>query len=157
MKRWLFLLAIWVAAAANATVYKWVDPQGKVQYGDRPPDGVHADVVAFLGHRSDRTASSPAPSTARQAAPRATPNAPSSAANENIANSQAKSAVDKDVEETRAKQCADAKDRYQKYIASRRLYKEGKNGEREYLSSEQIDAERLNAKRDMDSVCNSAT
>ena len=30
---------------ASAVVYKWVDAQGKVQYGDRPPDGVHAEVV----------------------------------------------------------------------------------------------------------------
>jgi Domain of unknown function (DUF4124) len=155
MKRWLLLLAIFVSASAQATVYKWVDAQGKSQYGDRPPDGVHADVVVFLGRHNDRVANSVTQSAApaRPAAPRTAMTPP----NEQIANGEAKNAVDKDVQESRGKQCADAKDRYQKYVASRRLYKEGKNGEREYLSSQEIDAERLNAKREMDSVCNSPT
>jgi hypothetical protein len=37
------------------------------------------------------------------------------------------------------------------------LFKTGANGERQYLTSEEIDSERLNAKRDLDAICNSAT
>ena len=50
MKRVLLCTALilW-SAMASAVVYKWVDAQGKTQYGDRPPDGVHADVVELLG------------------------------------------------------------------------------------------------------------
>ncbi len=45
---------------ASAVVYKWVDAQGKTLYGDRPPDGVHAEVVELLGtHASRSTAQSP--------------------------------------------------------------------------------------------------
>ena len=40
---------------ASAVVYKWVDAQGKVQYGDRPPDGVHAEVVELLGTHTGRS------------------------------------------------------------------------------------------------------
>jgi hypothetical protein len=58
------------------------------------------------------------------------------------------------VQQTRDKQCADAQDRYKKLIESRRLYKEGANGERQYLTSDQIDQERLNAKREIDETCN---
>ncbi len=42
------LLMAW-STLASAVVYKWVDAQGKTQYGDRPPDGVHAEVVEGLG------------------------------------------------------------------------------------------------------------
>ena len=34
--RSLFLLLIMVSFAANAEVYKWVDEEGNVQYGDKP-------------------------------------------------------------------------------------------------------------------------
>ena len=46
MKRvlWCALLLGW-SAMASAVVYKWVGADGKVMYGDNPPDGVHAEVV----------------------------------------------------------------------------------------------------------------
>jgi hypothetical protein len=37
------------------------------------------------------------------------------------------------------------------------MYKTGDNGERIYLSSQEIDEERLNAKKDIDDVCNSSS
>ena len=130
---------------ASAVVYKWVDAQGKVQYGDHPPDGVHAEVVELLGtharpfhqqfgrHLEWRTS--------RRRRLRA----------------DTKKAVENDVAQARDKQCADAQDRYKKLIEGRRLYKTGDNGERQYLTSEEIDSERLNAKHDIDEICNSAT
>ncbi len=56
MKRLLLFAALiaW-SGMASAVVYKWVDAQGKVQYGDRPPDGVHAEVVELLGTHVART------------------------------------------------------------------------------------------------------
>ncbi len=49
MKRLLLFAALiaW-SGMASAVVYKWTDSQGKIQYGDRPPDGVHAEVVELL-------------------------------------------------------------------------------------------------------------
>ena len=142
MKRVLLcaVLLTW-STLASAVVYKWVDAQGKVQYGDRPPDGVHAEVVELLGTHSNRAAT-PAPT--HSPTPTPTP-------------SETKKAVDSDVAQTREKQCADAQDRYKKLIEGRRLYKTGDNGERQYLTSEEIDSERVNAKRDIDEICNSAS
>ena len=42
-------LLLWLAAAgASAEVYKWVDEQGEVHYGDRPPvEGARADTLAL--------------------------------------------------------------------------------------------------------------
>ena len=59
--------------------------------------------------------------------------------------------------QSREKQCADAQDHYKKLIEGRRLFKTGADGERQYLTSEEIDAERLNAKREIDATCNSPT
>jgi hypothetical protein len=43
MKRTCLLIALFLAAAgASAQQYKWVDRNGRVQYGDVPPAGVNA-------------------------------------------------------------------------------------------------------------------
>ena len=147
MKR-VLLCAVLMACSgmASAVVYKWVDAQGKVQYGDRPPDGVRAEVVELLGVHTGRSAKTdaPAPATAKNSAVPA-------------ADLEAKKAVQNDVAQTRDKQCAEAQERYKKLIEGRHLYKPGDNGERQYLTSEEIDSERVTAKRDIDAICNSST
>jgi hypothetical protein len=149
MKRVLLcaLLLGW-SAMASAIVYKWVGADGKVMYGDSPPDGVHAEVVELLGTHTGRSSSSASTTTATPGAPQ--PSAPP-------ADKALKNAVDTDVAQTRDKQCAEAQERYKKLIEGRRLYKTGDNGERQYLTSQEIDSERVNAKRDLDEICNSAT
>jgi hypothetical protein len=151
MKRLLLFAALiaW-SGMAGAVVYKWIDAQGKLQYGDRPPDGVHAEVVELLGTHVARaaaaaaSASSSSSSSSRTTAPGSQEDA-----------ATLKKSVEGDVEQTREKQCADAQDHYKKLIEGRRLYKTGANGERQYLTSDEIDAERVNAKRDLDAICNS--
>ncbi len=153
MKRFLLCAALIVwSGMASAAVYKWVDAQGKVQYGDRPPDGVHAEVVELLGtHSAQSRPAPPPPSNPNVGKPAGAPQDPAAA------NLSAKQAVDADVAQTREKQCADAQERYKKLIEGRKLYKTGADGEREYLTSAEIDTERVNAKRDLDTTCNSAT
>jgi Domain of unknown function (DUF4124) len=150
MKRLLLFAALiaW-SGMASAVVYKWVDAQGKVQYGDRPPDGVHAEIVEMLGSHAARQASEAAkPDSSASASSAAKPAATESAARKQVAD---------DVAQARDKQCSDAQERYKKLIEGRRLYKTGANGEREYLSSEEIDKERIEAKNDVDAICNSTT
>jgi hypothetical protein len=152
MKRVLLCAALLASSglASAAVVYKWMDAQGKIQYGDRPPDGVHAEVVELLGTHTGRSArppDAPAPASDKTAA------APPA----ELSPKDAKKAVDSDVAQARDKQCADAQDRYKKLIEGRRLFKTGADGERQYLTSEEIDEERVNAKRDIDSICNSPT
>lgn len=43
MRRWLAAALLPLAAAGQ--VYKWVDPQGRTQYGDRPPEATKAQPV----------------------------------------------------------------------------------------------------------------
>jgi Domain of unknown function (DUF4124) len=147
MKRLLLFAALiaW-SGMASAVVYKWVDAQGKVQYGDRPPDGVHAEVVELLipHAASARSASTTAPAAKNAAVPAAK-------------DLEDKKAVDQDVAQTRDKQCTEAQDRYKKLIEGRKLYKTGPDGERQFMNSDEIDTERLNAKKDVDTICNSTT
>lgn len=145
MKRIVLCAALlaW-SAMASAVVYKWVDAQGKVQYGDRPPDGVHAEVVELLGTHTGRAKAPDAP---------ATPAAAAKSMPGDRSTKETKEAVDADVAQAKEKQCAEAQDRYQKLIERRRLYKTGAEGERQYLTPEEIDSERLNAKRDVDVIC----
>jgi Domain of unknown function (DUF4124) len=151
MKRVMLFAALlaW-SAMASAVVYKWTDAQGKVQYGDRPPDGVHAEVVEGLG--GAHTAASSARSSSSSAAS-GTPTANNASPKDDAT----KQAVDADVAATREKQCADAQANYKKLIEGRRIYKTGADGERQYLTSDQIDSERINAKREIDATCNGAT
>jgi Domain of unknown function (DUF4124) len=148
MKRLLLFTALvaW-SGLAGAVVYKWVDAKGTVQYGDQPPDGVRAEVVELLGTHAARTGPS-RPETA-SASKSVRQLAPSEVAE--------KKTVDADVAQVRDKQCAEAQERYKKMIEGRRLFKAGADGERQYLTSEEIDSERMNAKRDIDAICNSTT
>jgi hypothetical protein len=150
MKRLLLFAALiaW-SGMAGAVVYKWLDAQGKVQYGDRPPNGVHAEVVEGLGTHapSSAPARTSEPATAKvisrdQPIPQ---------------DDGAKKAVQDDVAQARASECTEARERYRKLIEGRRLFKPGENGERQYLTSEEIETQRLDAKRDIDTICNSAT
>jgi hypothetical protein len=151
MKRFLFCAVLFAfSGMASAVVYKWTDAQGKVQYGDNPPNGVHAEVVELLGTHASRSTQS------SDAAPGGS-GAKSAAKDQAGQDDPAKKAVDDDVAQTKEKQCADAQDRYKKLIEGRRLYKTGPDGERVYLTSDEIDSERLNAKHDVDTICNSST
>jgi hypothetical protein len=148
MKRLLLCAALiaW-SGMASAVVYKWVDAEGKVHYGDQPPDGVRAEIVELLGTHVARSAQAN-PGTQASASTNAAPNQNGDAA---------KKTVDEDVAAAHAKQCADAQDRYKKLIEGRHIYKTGDDGQRQYLTSEQIDAERLAAKQDLDTACNSSS
>src|SRR5450432_3969854 len=137
MKRVLLFTAliIW-SAVASAVVYKWSDAEGKVHYGDRPPDGVKAEIVEGLGtHVYAQAASSPAPARAAAQPATAAKDKPLDAAAQDAATA------------ARGQQCASAQARLKQLNEGRHLFKPGPNGERDYLTSDQIDAERADAKK----------
>jgi Domain of unknown function (DUF4124) len=145
MKRVLLFAAliIW-SAVASAVVYKWSDADGKVHYGDRPPDGVKAEIVEGLGLTVHYSAQA-APATARAFAQ---PAAAAAAKDKPVDLSAIDAAT-----AAREQQCATAQARLKQLTEGRHLFKPLPNGEREYLTSDQIDAERLDAKKEVDTVC----
>jgi Domain of unknown function (DUF4124) len=146
MKRVLLctVLIAW-SAIAFAVVYKWTDAQGNVHYGDQPPDGVQAEIVEGLGNHISSLNAAPRPA-AQPASAASGAAAPAKDKPFDPAAADAAAAA-------RAQQCADAQARLKQATEGRHLFKPGPNGEREYLTSDQIDAERADAKKEVDTVC----
>lgn len=141
------LAIILTAANAVADVYKHTDANGNVQYTDTPQtlpaqrlnvQSQRTDTVALNKRLEEENKRNAENAKARQ-------NTTSQAADQKQA--QQLSATDK------AERCAKARERYDKYMNSQRLYEES-NGERRYLSDVELDAARASAKASMDTLCN---
>jgi hypothetical protein len=147
------LLCAGVVSVAYADVFRWVDDHGGVHYSDQ---WVPGSEVIKSGAKNRPTGaanqSSPAPRMS---------SAPSSATPDGAAK-----AVKQDVAKAREQQCKDAKDRYDKAIQARRIYKPGPSSsnakdadhpdDRQYLSEEEADAYRVKARQDVQDFCGSA-
>jgi hypothetical protein len=62
-------------------------------------------------------------------------------------------AVQADVTATKAKQCKEATDRYNRAIEARRIYKTGPNGEQIFLNEAELTQARLDARNSRDIAC----
>jgi hypothetical protein len=147
------VLSVGAISAAHADVYRWVDDHGGVHYSDQWVAGSEVIKSSIKppssggGNSSSRTTST---------APRRTP-APTS-------QDDTAKAVKGDMAKVRDQQCKDARDRYEKAIAARRIYKEPPPGDkapkdtdrpddRQYLSEEEADAYRVRARQDVSDYC----
>ena len=144
-----FAATAWMSASADTEVYKWVDPQGRIHYSDRPPpsEGRLLSMESTPSARQHAASERSAPPSSG-APPRS--NAPSPATD---ANPRTRETVDNDVASAHAEQCKAAQDRYTMYVNSRHLYREGPNKERIYLTDAELETERVNAKREADERC----
>jgi Na+-transporting NADH:ubiquinone oxidoreductase subunit NqrC len=151
MKPFLTILAVLLLAgpALAGDVYVMTDKQGNRIYTDRP-DTLPAQKAGVQSQSTD-----PAEADARYAEEMDRYSSEQQAADE----SRAKAAEAKRAEELtaadRAQRCVAARSRYQATLNSIRIYEELPNGQRRYLSSEEIDAARANAKQAMDEFCTS--
>jgi len=132
---------------AQADVYRWVDDHGQPHYSDQWVPG-SVVVKTAKTHPGSATMGEALP------VPKTSSAAGNSAATQ-IVDSANRSAVQQDVGKARDAQCKAAKDRYALAIQSRRVFKEGKDGGREYLSDAEADAYRETARKDVQSACGS--
>lgn len=137
------------AGAQAGDVYKYVDSQGKTMYTDKPMPGA---VLVSTG------AQRPAEAAQRSFAAQQSSNAQQLAdSNQRIAegqtNTAAAAAVAKDLADSRAERCKKAREIYETRINSQRLYEPGKDGERRYLSETELAQARVDARKEMDSIC----
>jgi hypothetical protein len=144
---------IWVGGicgVARADVYRWVDDRGEAHYTDRWVPGSEL-IKSSKPHPAE-----PTPSVSQEQGRISK----ISSANQTPAAKQqqaAEAAVKADVAKTKEAQCKQAKDRYQKAIEARRIYKPGKEGEeRVYMTDAETDAYRLQARNDVTLTCGSA-
>lgn len=136
-----------VAAAGVADVYKYKDEQGNVLYTDKPRT-LPAERLDVKSQKTDTVAlqaRQDADIKRMQEADKARQQANTQRADQQ----QAGQLTAKD----KADRCAKARERYDSYMNSQKLYESLPNGERRYLTSEELDAARASAKATMDVLC----
>lgn len=147
------LLCAGIVSVAYADVFRWVDDHGGVHYSDQWVPGSEVIKSSTKPHSAGTTSQ---PTSAPKVS-----SVPSSATPDSAAK-----AVKQDVAKVREQQCKEAKDRYEKAIQARRIYKPGPNStgvkdtdrpdDREYMSEQEADAYRVQARQDMQDVCGDA-
>ena len=146
MKPILTLVAALLVVASTgqaAEVYKEKDSKGNVVFTDRP-EQLPAEKLNVKTRQTDTVEARRRYDEEMQQL-----NSTSSPSSQpSSAQSSRESTEDK------AKRCKDARDRYEQYMSARRLYEPGATeGERRYLSDEESQATRDNAKKVMDEFC----
>ncbi|MGH8251890.1 MAG: DUF4124 domain-containing protein [Steroidobacteraceae bacterium] len=147
------LLAGLTAIAAAETVYKWLDTSGQVHYTDLPPRQAGAKIVGVYEQEAGVIADEGSDQSDYSddagddsSEPETTPT------EEPPVSEEAMAAVQDDVAREKVVQCKEAQDRYQRYIESRRLFRE-KDGRREYLTDQELTEARARAKQTVDEYC----
>ena len=149
------------AVAAAETVYKWVDGSGQVHYTDLPPRQSDARILGVYqqesgdvdadGYEDDYAEEGGGDDDDDGNDDGASPNAPSTP--EPPVSDEAMQAAADDVAKAKVEQCKAAQDRYQRYIDSRRLFRETPDGKRVYLTDKELSEARGRAKQAVDDYC----
>jgi hypothetical protein len=122
-----------LASVAQADVWRWTDPNGTIHYSD---SWVPGSTLVKTESRGSYSPSGPAAAS--------TPGTKAPAPSDPAQAQRDQRTVAADVAKSQEEQCKKAKEAYENAVAHRRLYsKEGKNGEREYMSEADADAYRL--------------
>ena len=132
---------------ARADVYRWVDDRGQSHYSDQWMPG--SEVI-----KTSKTRPPGTESAARSADQRGL-----TASNNRIAaqlgDQDNSRAVQQDVASRHAALCKTSKESYMRAVTSRRVYKEGANGERSYMSDADADAYREQLRKQVQDYCGS--
>lgn len=143
------ILGLAASVGAHADVYRWVDSEGRVHYSDRWVPG--SELV-----KVNRSRQSPEAAAARAAAEQNRLAVTSDRIAAQQEDARTAQAVREDVAKAREEQCREAREQYQKAIRARRIFRTGKDGEREYLSEAEADEYRMQARNEMLAACGSA-
>ncbi|MCC7330497.1 MAG: DUF4124 domain-containing protein [Gammaproteobacteria bacterium] len=139
-------------AADQGSVYQWVDKDGTPHYQDRPPEDVNAAQAAK--ELSLRYKATDAEAMAAAAKKKSELDSAADLRKKQQAGDSKADASERDqVKGEREQGCEQARDKLQKYETAHRLYRPGADGERHYLSDEEIDAARAEARRAVDEWC----
>lgn len=134
-------LALAVIPVASAELYKYVDKNGKTVYSDTPP----ADVDA------KRLSAPPPPASNGKTYVERDKEAQKG--REKTGDDAKKAAEKEKVEAQKRQRCEQAKSNLQIYTDGGRILKNNDKGEREYMSDEEIEAERGKMQKIVDEAC----
>jgi hypothetical protein len=135
-------------AAFAGDIYKWVDADGNVHYGDRPV-GEQAERMAIDSSPTDQSAVQERYQTKMQA------RVEQHDADREAADEAAKAEEEMRAEaEQRRKKCEASRATMERFVRSRRLYREDENGERVYLDEAETLAARQRVENQVSEYCN---
>jgi hypothetical protein len=140
----VLLLAAGIVGASD--IYKWTDAEGNINYGDRP-SGTESEVRLQIASRPTDPARIQAQATARDEqqalASEAEANTPAGPSEEEL-----RAEADE-----RADKCTMYRERLERFVQSRRLYREDANGERVYLDESETQAARDKVQQQVEEYC----
>jgi hypothetical protein len=135
-------------ALADGDIWRWKDAQGVFHYSDQWVPG--SELIKSTRPHTQGDEASP-----RSLQDKSLGDAVTNA-DKDIQKQQAARSVAADVAKAREQQCKAARERYDKAVQARRIYKPGKDGEREYVSEDEANAIRQQAKDEVDQACGAA-
>lgn len=149
----VFAICALLSSAAAAQQYKWVDQNGKTQYGDTPPPGVKAQRLKAP------TGPAPAPSAAAKndkGAKTEKPVSPEAAFRKRQEEAQKENEKQAQADQEAAakrENCARAQESL-RTLETGRVTRTDSKGERYYLDDQQIAAEQARARQIVQQACN---
>lgn len=149
---WIFLAMLLAASSATAQMYKWIDKDGKVRYGDTPPPG--AKTSAIKAPQSGAAA----PATAAKDAKKGPLTAAEQEKDYRKRQAEAGKAADKADAERRAQAernevCARTRESLKTLESGQRIARTDAKGERYYMDENQVAQEVAKAQQAVQKSC----
>jgi hypothetical protein len=129
-------------------IYKWTDENGGVHYGDRPTGDATEERLAISSSSTDPSkvqARVQSRYASKEPADQTAANEPQGPTEDELRAQAAE----------RKQKCETYKARLQKFVQSRRLYKQDENGERVYLDEKEAQAARERVETQVQEYCSS--
>ena len=150
MKRALIgLVLMMFATAAAAQLYKWVDKDGKVRYGDTPPPGVNATPLKG----PPRAAGAPAADAKKGEKDKLSPEAAFRKRQEEAAKDREKQAQTEAQTAAKKEDCARAQEAVRTLESGQRIARTDSKGERYYMEDAEIAKELAKSRQAMQQAC----
>jgi hypothetical protein len=142
----LMLVLLAAGSTAMGQIYKWTDEEGNVHFGDKPA-GEDSEKVAIQSRRTNaERVQADVQARADAAAKAAEEEATAAPAGPTAEELQARL-------DERAKKCETYRERLRNFVQSRRIYREDENGERVYMSEEEMQAAREQVENQVQEYC----
>lgn len=136
------------AAGQQGAVYVWVDKNGTPHYEDRPNEMATSQELNLHYQLTDQKALAGAAQKKAETAEAAKTREKQDTDDKGKGQSIAQQTADE-----RSANCTAAKERLEKYDTAHKLYKPLPNGERQYLTDQEMDAARAEARKTVDEWC----
>ncbi len=152
-----FAIAAILAVPAAAQQYKWKDANGRTQYGDIPPTGVHAERLtrSNVGTVSGGASAAAGDAAKPAAGPKSAAELEQEYRKRRMEAEEKQKKDDKVAQDSRIKQenCQRAKEQLASLESGMRQMRVNAQGEREFLDDKEVEARKADARRAVSEWC----